>query len=310
MNKKPELFLRWCGYTLEFSAESDGNLPVFPGSAFRGAFGHALKRLVCVMRHRPCCGCPLEMSCLYTTIFETRATINSVEAKRYDRPPLPFVLKVSFQSERKFYKGSKLLMGINLYGKSMAASPFILRAIEEAGKYGLGSSRLPFKLENIYIEGKNENWKPGQKYPKHFAMGEPKVSTANIQWRLTTPMRLRSGGKPVDHNKLRPQDIAMPVFRRLVLLTQHYGEPNHFIVSESMKQSAGLLRFTNLDLHWKTLQRYSSRQSSTHSVSGLIGTLGLDYSKAPEWGPILAWAPIIHIGKGTSMGLGRIEVIK
>jgi hypothetical protein len=41
-----------------------GRFPAFPGSAWRGAFGHALKRTVCVMRLRPCAGCPLERSCI------------------------------------------------------------------------------------------------------------------------------------------------------------------------------------------------------------------------------------------------------
>ena len=77
-----------------------------------------------------------------------------------------------------------------------------------------------------------------------------------------------------------------------------------------MRRRAGLLNFTYCDLKWRRLQRYSSRQSATHSVSGLMGAVGLDYSAVPEWGQILAWAPVIHIGKATSMGLGRVELCK
>jgi hypothetical protein len=41
----------------------------YPGSAWRGAFGHALKRIVCAMRLRPCHGCALSDVCVHTAFF-------------------------------------------------------------------------------------------------------------------------------------------------------------------------------------------------------------------------------------------------
>ncbi len=106
---------------------------------------------------------------------------------------------------------------------------------------------------------------------------------------------------------LRPRDMAMPVFRRLSLLVRFFGNPENMPDHPDMKDRAGLLRFSGCDLTWRQLRRHSSRQSATQSVSGLVGAVGLDFSNAPEWGPVLSWAPIIHIGKGTSMGLGRVD---
>ena len=311
MEKKPEVFLNWCGYSLEFEAVREGQLPYFPGSAIRGAFGHALKRLVCVMRNRTSCrGCPLEISCLYTSIFETRSEENTDETKRYDRLPHPFILKVSFLKNRNFQMGSRIIVGFHLFGNAMSASPFVIRAFEEAGKKGFGSKRLPFKLANIYIEGKKVKWQAGQNYPPYFEQNEPVGKSKILQWQLVTPLRVRSRGKLVDQDKLTPRDIALTLYRRLDLLARNYGKSSLFIDSKSIIENANLIQFSSLDLHWKTLQRYSSRQSSTHSVSGIVGTLGLDFSRTPEWGALLAWAPIVHFGKGTSMGLGRVEEIK
>ena len=301
-------YLEWCSYMLEFSADGDGELPGFPGSAIRGAFGHALKRLVCVMRRRPCEGCPLEFSCLYTTIFETRSEpVNAGIAVSNARLPHPFVLKAGFVARRQFRKGDRLRLGLTLFGTAVNAYPFALRAMEEAGERGFGRGRLPFRLEGVRQSGPCHDWAQGQAFPAPVIRGAPQAGGALCRWNFTTPLRLRSGGRPVDHRRITPGDLAVPVLRRLDLLVSHYGKPDRFSVPPDMKRRAGQLRFTRCDLTWKRLQRYSSRQSSTHSVSGLMGTVGLDCSEAPEWGPILAWAPVIHVGKATSMGLGRVE---
>ena len=302
-------FLEHCSYTLEFTAERDGKLPAFPGSTIRGAFGNALKRLVCVMRNRPCDGCPLEFTCMYTTVFETRAKPSGENPVRNIRPPHPFVLKVDFVANRQLNGGDRLDIGITLYGTAMANYPFILRAMEEACEYGLGPNRLPFRLKAIRQVGKHRDWMRGHAYPVPVIRDIPKASGSSCRWRTVTPLRLRSEGKPVDHLGLVPRDIALPVLRRLMLLVNHYGNPDHFHVHPHMNNSACLLRFTSCDLKWKRLQRYSSRQSTTHSISGLMGVVGIDFSDAPEWGPILAWAPAIHVGKATSMGLGRVETV-
>ncbi len=308
--RSPPTLLAWCSYTLDFAAGRDGVLPTFPGSAIRGAFGHALKRLVCVMRNRPCEGCPLEFTCLYTTIFETRPAPSGLAAVRNNRPPHPFVLKVSFITQRHLRKGEQLQVGVNLFGNAIAAYPFVLRALEEAGEQGLGANRLPFRLLGIRpANNRHQNQAPDTDYPAPIMQGIPQVSGSECSWRISTPLRLRSGGKPVDHRKLVPGDIAMPILRRLLLLVEHYGDPNQFPMLPDMSRKAGMLRFTCCSLHWKRLQRYSSRQSTTHSVSGLMGVVGLEFTDVPEWGPILAWAPVIHVGKATSMGLGRVDTI-
>ncbi len=301
--------LEWCSYTLEFSARHDGNLPAFPGSAIRGAFGHALKRLTCVMRNRPCDGCPLEYSCLYTTIFETRSDpADAGHSVRNVRPPHPFVLKVGFATQRRFDKGDCLRIGINLYGAALHALPFVLRAMEEAGDRGFGRNRLSFRLDGVRQANKGEDWAAGQAYPAPQIRGEPQACGHLCSWHFTTPVRLRSGGRPLDHNGLEPANLAMPLLRRLQLLVRHYGNPDQLHVHPDMSHRARQLRFTHSELRWKRLQRYSSRQEATHSVSGLMGSVGLDCSAAPEWSEVLAWAPVIHLGKATSMGLGRVEL--
>ncbi len=58
-------------HRLRFIAQEPLRLPAYAGSAWRGAFGHALKRLVCVTREPRCPDCLLYRSCTYPCLFET-----------------------------------------------------------------------------------------------------------------------------------------------------------------------------------------------------------------------------------------------
>lgn len=62
------------------------------------------------------------------------------------------------------------------------------------------------------------------------------------------------------------------------------------------------------DLHWFDYKRYSSRQSKKIPMGGLVGKVY--FQDAPDW--FWAWvkvAEIVHVGKGTSMGLGKVEIL-
>lgn len=52
-------------FMFEFGFTGKNQLPPYSGSAWRGAFGHALKQSVCVVRHTPCSDCMLKNSCAF-----------------------------------------------------------------------------------------------------------------------------------------------------------------------------------------------------------------------------------------------------
>ena len=80
-------------YRFYFSTESAIRLPDFPGSAWRGAFGHALKKTVCVVRNTPCNQCLLKNVCAYSVVFETPPPANAEKMRKYTAAPHPFVLQ-------------------------------------------------------------------------------------------------------------------------------------------------------------------------------------------------------------------------
>ena len=59
-------------YTVCFRLRQELRFTQHAGSAWRSAFGHALKRTVCVTREPICSACLLFRSCPYPYLFETR----------------------------------------------------------------------------------------------------------------------------------------------------------------------------------------------------------------------------------------------
>jgi hypothetical protein len=64
--------MKFAEYNLKFRFVNKANLPVFKGSTFRGIFGHALKKVVCALKHQECRACILKLKTL--TRFEGIAT--------------------------------------------------------------------------------------------------------------------------------------------------------------------------------------------------------------------------------------------
>jgi hypothetical protein len=56
----------------KLSAQTEAHLPRSKGSLLRGAFGHALRRMVCVMGPGELCeNCMLRGQCIFSRLFET-----------------------------------------------------------------------------------------------------------------------------------------------------------------------------------------------------------------------------------------------
>ena len=57
-------------------------------------------------------------------------------------------------------------------------------------------------------------------------------------------------------------------------------------------------------LRWFDWERFSSRQNSEMKLGGLLGDVSFEGDVRP-FGPLLRAGEIVHVGKGTSFGLGQ-----
>ncbi len=61
-------------------------------------------------------------------------------------------------------------------------------------------------------------------------------------------------------------------------------------------------------LRWVEWARYSGRQRALLQMGGLMGALSLPLAGIEPFWPFLALAPWVHVGKGATMGLGGMRV--
>jgi len=62
-------------------------------------------------------------------------------------------------------------------------------------------------------------------------------------------------------------------------------------------------------LRWHDWERYSTRQEEKMKLGGFMGRIDFSGDFAPFWG-YLVLGEIVHVGKGSSFGLGKYEILR
>lgn len=261
-------------------------LQPFPGSAWRGVFAKNVKRLVCVLRHRPCGGCPLEGTCLYPRLFGPAAE-RSGEAR-------PFILAPSpLPRGGRLVAGDRVTLRMSVLPSARTSKAYLKRALIEAVRQGPLRGRTPFEIESISEDDVCLD--------DHGQAEEPGRAT---RLAFLTPLRLRLRGDLVVPEALTPGMLVDATLRRARGLGISLPEE----LASASRAQARHLAFDAKRLRWLETWRYSSRQSTVMAFGGIVGEAELDLSSAPEVRRTLSIASILHLGKGASMGFGHIAL--
>ncbi|MEK7750201.1 MAG: CRISPR system precrRNA processing endoribonuclease RAMP protein Cas6 [Planctomycetota bacterium] len=62
------------------------------------------------------------------------------------------------------------------------------------------------------------------------------------------------------------------------------------------------------DIHWYDWKRYSTRQEEWMSLGGVTGTVSYE-GDISDFMLLLKLGEYVHVGKGTSFGLGKYEIL-
>lgn len=293
-----------------YRCEGEPDLPHYPGSAWRGAFGHALKRTVCVVRDVACPDCLLYRTCAYPYLFETPPPPDAEKMRRYPAAPHPFVLHIDPRQPSGDYR-----LGLVLFGRAERQLPYFIRALEQAGQSGIGRRRQVFALAEV------RQAKPVDPPAWQTVYGadqplraDPAVVPAvpplpaRVAVRLETPLRLQRESRLVTPGMFRFGDLFGTLLRRLSMLTYFHTDTPLETDFAALNAAARTVAIESADLSWYDWTRYSSRQDTTVDMGGLLGRFELDGAAlAPFW-PYLWLGQWTHAGKGTSMGLGRYSL--
>lgn len=285
---------------LQVKAQTELKLPDFKGSAFRGGFGHIFRKITCVLKKLDCLDCPLKRSCIYSYVFETPSDENSkiLNMNKYERVPHPFVFEPP-QSRKKFFNPEEsLTLRIILIGKAVEFSPYFVYTISELGKIGIGKGRGKFSLEKADIT---------ETYSIIIKSEDNNYSRRNLRIRALTPIRIKYNRDLV--RDLEFHILIRSLLRRLSLIYYFHVSPEILIENpiELIKEAERVRKIQD-KTYWYDWERYSSRQDARMKLGGVVGEISYEGEISPFM-PYIRAGEIIHVGKGTSFGLGKYEIV-
>lgn len=290
-------------------------LPRYAGSTWRGAFGHALKRTVCVTHLPDCRKCLLWRHCPYSYLFETPPPQGTVMLRKYPAAPHPFLIHPEATNGTRCGAGESLSLDLTLIGRANAHLAYILHALHETGMRGIGRGRGRFALEAVdqfhFSQGWREIYSPEGTLAAHppQAVEIPPAPVSSCTLRFITPLRVTHQEQLMGEDGFSFRGFLAALLRRLSLLSYfHVGEELVADFRDLLAQAEDVHPVAT-ELSWYDWERYSNRQKTAMRMGGLVGQAtfsGKDL--APFW-PWLWVGQAVHVGKGTVMGLGgyRIE---
>lgn len=312
--------LRYGRFTLVVAPEASLRLPRYAGSMFRGAFGLALKQVVCVTRTYECAPCLLKDRCLYPYVFDTPVPAGAQVMRKYPAAPHPFVLDPP-EGGRTVAPGQPMAVGLTLIGKALRALPHFIFAFDRLARQGLGHDRVRCRLAQaeatldgtaypLYrpeegLLGATEPFEQDARLPA--APTGSGASPSRIALELLTPLRIRFEERLA--TGLPFHVLVRTLLRRIAHLSYfHCGGDQAAMRFHDWIACAEAVKTVTSALTWYEWERYSGRQDTWMSLGGLLGQVTYEGALAPFL-PLLRLGEVVHAGKATSFGLGRYRLI-
>jgi hypothetical protein len=287
--------------------------PEYAGSALRGLWGHALRRLACATGQPVCDGCPLHARCAYPPLFEPPPAPGD---RHHADPTPPYVIEPGMQP-RALAAGDAYAFDLVVFGAALAEVELVVRAWQAALARDIGPARGALRLEGVDAvdaSGAAQAWldlRPAAA-PRPLPLAGVPLARAGdaprrLRVRLLTPLYVKRGGRPLRPHELGAADFVWAVVRRVADVCElHLRQPTGFDYA-ALKAACAALRHADADLDGLELRRWSNRQQRHTPLAGIVGSLVVEGELTPFW-PALQLGRWLHAGGKTSFGLGRYEL--
>lgn len=315
-------------YTFSLVFDDDAILPEYKGSTFRGIFGHSLKKVVCALKRQECSGCLLREKCVYYQVFELQAeavrgqdgkeNADMKPRKRIVAPPHPYVIEPPDDSRSRYARGECIDFNLLLFGEANGYLPWFIYAFNEMGVSGVGKAvngrRASFHLDRVTASGQTVFDGGGKEirkgaFTEDLSLTQPDSRSpvsSSLTIRLKTPLRL----KFENHLNAEPPFhlLVRAMLRRVSSLEDAFGAGEPALDYRGLVRRAGDVSITSSSIRWFDWKRYSNRQDQAMLMGGVIGDITFK-GNLEEFIPLIRYCEQVHLGKGTTFGLGRIAVV-
>jgi hypothetical protein len=294
-------------YRFHLRATTPLNLPEWPGSALRGAFGHALRKLACMTRQKECQGCPLHGTCPYPAIFAPPPVAHRLH--HFSQPPAPYVIEPAGWGALHLAAGESHHFDMVLVGRALRELPLITLAWRHALQNGIGAGDGRAELTaigQITLDGSElpvYTPESGCLREHETPAPQPLAAADSLTLDLLSPLRLQENGRALPPNRLTEEVLLMASVRRASLMAEFHGAGAPGWNFSALKIAAASVDGEKT-LKWREWTRRSSRQQKLMQLGGVVGRWTLRGNLAPFL-PALHLCQWLHIGKETVFGLGR-----
>jgi hypothetical protein len=308
--------MRFGKYLFRNVLRDEAILPPYKGSTFRGAFGAALKRVVCALKREDCSTCLLAARCIYARTFEL-VQDDSLQKKRLAALPHPYVIEPPLTGSTHFQPGDTFDFTLLLFGEANDFLPYFVYAFEAMGETGIGRKvgdrRARFVLTSVEQDGKaiyeqgSGKLNPGATITLSLPSPNDDAQICSITLKFLTPLRLKFDNHL--QAELPFHLLVRAALRRVSSLFEYYGEGEPPLDYRGLVKEAETVAVERTSLRWYDWERYSNRQDQAMLMGGMTGYITYRGALNRHL-PLLELARELHIGKQTSFGLGMFDIYR
>ncbi len=241
--------------------------------------------------------------------------------KKYPFAPHPFVITPPLDKKREYRKNDDLSFELTLIGKSIDHHPYFVYTFDELGRTGIGKRGGKFELREVR-SGRDAGRMPQIIYSTEHKILRGNVGSlepvnilsfpapANIRvmtLRLITPMRLKFN--EALSPRLEFHILLRNLLRRISLLSYFHCGKELDLDFRGLIARAQEIKVQKSNLVWFDWERFSLRQNTKMKMGGLTGSVVFE-GDLEEFLAFLLLGEYVHVGKGTSFGLGKYEIVR
>jgi CRISPR-associated endoribonuclease Cas6 len=130
--------------------------------------------------------------------------------------------------------------------------------------------------------------------------------TKQVKIKFLTPVRIKVNSRYT--TDITFLTLIKSILRRLALLSLYYFDKKIEVDFGKILGEASLVKTKSSHIKWVDFERYSTRQKTRMKLGGVIGEVVYEGNIA-NFVPLLKIGELTHIGKNTTFGLGKYEVI-